>query len=131
MAEANWVEVTMLYANELAATSRAILGLSSGAIGLMVGLFHGSHTLPERIAVGISLASFLLSILVWLTFSAYSVRFRQDVARATFNSRGKDSYAEVVDSEAKMVKAFVWQQRLFTIGIFTAAATVAIELFKR
>ena len=127
MAENDFLTAIALYATELSAASRTVLGLSSAAIGLLMALFRNADSGLVRWLMIAALGFFLLSIFTWLTFPSHAVQFRQASISVTMEGWGEPTRKKLAQAEADMLTAFKSQRLFFVIGVTLASVAIVIR----
>jgi hypothetical protein len=111
------------YTKEMSNTSRALMSLSAGAIGLLITVLRDQMTHNERIEITIAVAFFLIVIFLWTYFANHLIVLRQEQAKP-------DPIAVVHSRQKWLIILFRLQGGIFTSAVVMAVVPVFTHFFR-
>jgi hypothetical protein len=111
------IERVLQYTKEMSDTSRTLMSLSAGAIGLLITLLRDQMTHNDRIEITIAVAFFLIVIFLWTFFANHLIVLRQEQAKP-------DPISAVHSRQKKLIILFRCQGGIFTSAIVMSVVPV-------
>jgi hypothetical protein len=111
-------------------TSRTLMSLSAGAIGLLVTLLRDQMKHDDRIEITIAVALFLIVIFLWKFFTNHLILLRQK--EATFVAKGPlpELVTEIHSTEEILIKLYRWQGGIFASAVVMAVVPVFVHFLR-
>jgi hypothetical protein len=117
------IERVLQYTKEMSDTTRTLMTLSAGAIGLLITLLRDQMTHDDRIAITIAVAFFLIVIFLWFFFANSLIVLRQEQAKP-------DPVSAIHSRQKKLIRLFRWQGFMFTSAVVMSVVPVFTHFFR-